>query len=385
MKRILSLSLFAGLVAVLGGCPIYSDNSSDYRVCDGSQCYDCPNNVYSSACVPWQCGTSLDCPSGYYCGGSGSCVSGSGGEDGGFYSTGDDAGSASTCSTPSDCSSGYNCGANGTCDPGDCTTSGCPSGWECVLENGAAVCAQSLSTATDSGSPTTSEDSGGSTSTDAGLACQQSSECVAPDGGGSGSLCLDGTCVAPVNECSDGTQCPSGDKCVQGACTATCGGSVACPTGYACDQTNGVCTGNPAPCESNPSVCASGTVCSQNHCVAPCGTGGTCPSNEQCLQGGCVPDQEPLFTCTTDGSQDNCAPGSVCLHHSCYIACSADAGADASTACQSADQFNQCKPVTTSSGTYDVCGSSTNLGSQCDPTSGLACPNSGVCIDGYCH
>jgi hypothetical protein len=32
-----------------------------------------------------------------------------------------------------------------------------------------------------------------------------------------------------------------------------------------------------------------------------------------------------------------------------------------------------------------VCGSSTNLGSQCDPTSGLACPNSGVCIDGYCH
>jgi len=34
---------------------------------------------------------------------------------------------------------------------------------------------------------------------------------------------------------------------------------------------------------------------------------------------------------------------------------------------------------------YDVCGSATNLGSDCDPTIGKNCPGTGVCIDGYCH
>jgi hypothetical protein len=47
--------------------------------------------------------------------------------------------------------------------------------------------------------------------------------------------------------------------------------------------------------------------------------------------------------------------------------------------------FPLCKPVTTSSGTYDVCGSSTNLGNQCDPTQGMNCSGSEVCIDGYCR
>jgi len=36
---------------------------------------------------------------------------------------------------------------------------------------------------------------------------------------------------------------------------------------------------------------------------------------------GVRPNQDPQFTCTTDGAQDACASGSICLHHSCYIAC----------------------------------------------------------------
>jgi hypothetical protein len=380
MKRALCLSLFAGLVAVLGGCPVYSDSSGDYRVCDGSQCYDCPNDVYSSACVPWQCGSSLDCPSGFYCGGDGTCVTNGTYEDGGIFSSGPDASTGSSCSQPGDCSPGYNCGANYSCSPGDCSTSGCPNGWACVLEGGAAVCAPTATGGVDSG---TFVDAA-SPPVDAGPACQQSSDCALVDGGG-GYLCLDGVCVAPVNQCSDGTQCQAGEKCVQGACTPTCGGSVTCPTGYSCDEKNGVCTGNPTPCGGDAGTCSGGTVCSQDHCVAPCGGGGVCPSNEMCLQGGCVPVEQPVFFCAQDGVQDACAIGSICLHHSCYIACNADAGADAANGCQSADQFNQCKSVTTSSGTYDVCGSSTNLGSQCDPTTGVSCPSAGVCIDGYCH
>jgi hypothetical protein len=126
-----------------------------------------------------------------------------------------------------------------------------------------------------------------------------------------------------------------------------------------------------------------GTVCAQNHCTAPCGDGGACPSGEECLQGGCVPNQNPQFVCATDGVQDACKSGSICLHHSCYIACAADGGANA---CQSAAQFNECKPVTASGGTYYVCGSATNLGNECNPMSGQLCANpAAVCIDGFCH
>jgi hypothetical protein len=99
------------------------------------------------------------------------------------------------------------------------------------------------------------------------------------------------------------------------------------------------------------------------------------------VEGGCTPDQQPVFTCGTDGVQDNCQAGSICLRHSCYIACSADAGADA---CKNADKFNQCKAVTTTSGTHNVCGSTDNLGTDCDPTQGKNCATPLICIDGYC-
>jgi hypothetical protein len=102
-----------------------------------------------------------------------------------------------------------------------------------------------------------------------------------------------------------------------------------------------------------------------------------------CVDNGCIPDQKPVFLCATEGVQDACAQGSICLHHACYIACSADAGDGGG--CQSADQFNVCKQVTTGSGTYSVCGSSANLGNQCDPTTGRACTSPAICIDGYCR
>ncbi|HEY2511237.1 MAG TPA: hypothetical protein VGI39_10285 [Polyangiaceae bacterium] len=339
MKRILSLALFGAVAAVLGGCPIYSDNNG---------------GPYSEP-YPSGCDTNRDCPTGYVCGydsyGDQTCIPGPTADAGSY--------DASTSS---------------------CETTGCPAGEVCELLNTTYTCVSTQPTP-DAGPPDTSTPDAGS------VACQTNADCASTPG----ALCLDGVCVAPPNQCFDGTQCPAGDKCVAGACTPSCNpavdaGAGSCPTGYACTSvgdggSDSVCTGNPTPCEGNPSGCVNGTVCSQNHCVAPCGPGNSCPAGEVCVQGGCVENQIPTFTCDKDGVQDACASGSICLHHSCYIACDPDAGAGA---CKSADQFNECKAVTTSNGTWNVCGSSTNLGSDCSPTQ--ACTSSAaVCIDGYCH
>ena len=108
-------------------------------------------------------------------------------------------------------------------------------------------------------------------------------------------------------------------------------GASSCPTGYPALTSTTLelwrLHRQPDAVRGEPERLPDGTVCSQNHCVAPCGTGGTCPAGEQCVQGGCVPTEQPLFTCPTDGVQDACASGSICLHHSCYIACDPDAGA----------------------------------------------------------
>jgi hypothetical protein len=375
----------------MAGCPVYSDNSGTYRSCDGQTCWSCPTqngpNGYGgyeqSQCTPWNCNSDLDCPGGYYCGANATCLSID--DDAGVPAATVDASTplSSGCGKPSDCQSGYTCGAGGACELGDCSVTGCVSGYVCELENATLQCVS------EAPAPTPVFDAG---TFDSGtVACQSSSDCST-----TGALCLDGQCVAPADQCFDETQCSSGDRCVAGACTPTCAGGSSCPTGYSCtnlDAGPAVCSGNPAPCEANPSICGVGAVCSQNHCVAPCGTGGSCASGSECIQGGCVPNQLATFTCENDGVQDACASGSICLHHLCYIACNPDAGAgdasadgEASTGCPSENDLNECKLVSESGTGYYVCGSSTNLGDQCNPTTGLACANpSSVCIDGFCY
>lgn len=339
--------------SMLAGCPIYPDHG-DYRVCTSDGCYDCPNNYYSYDCDPWQCSGTYDCPTGYSCQYN-ACV----------YSGGPQP-SGTSCTSPSDCPSGDNCGTDDVCHPGDCSASGCPSGYICKLAGGAVSCV-----------PDGTNGDGSSFS-----GCNNDSECASL---GAGSKCLDGSCVAPADQCSDATQCPNGEDCVAGACTPKCSGSEPCPTGYSCDTSKGVCTGNPTPCGDLGGSCGAGLTCVDEHCVTPCGAGNSCPTGDVCVDNGCIPDQRPQFVCDTNGelgtgAANKCATGSLCLHHNCYISCAGDAGS-----CTGADQFNVCKNVSESGNTYAVCGSSSNLGSDCDPTQQQNCPNPQVCIDGYCR
>jgi hypothetical protein len=357
MKRAVSFVLFGLGSAALFGCPIYPADR-DHRLCIDDDCYACPDPYYSSACTPLSCDGDRDCPSDHTCTSDHRCV----------YTSGAPAGSSSGgvtgCAHPAQCPPETTCGADNQCHRGDCSTTGCPSGYVCRLDSGSGGKPACMPIGADGG--------GGSSST-----CRSDKDCPSP----TGSRCLTGSCVAPQDQCADATQCPGKNaQCVDGACTPSCNANTPCPTGYSCDAAKGVCTGNATPCTSG-AQCAAGKTCVQEHCVEPCGAGGTCGAGLKCVDGGCTPDQRPVFTCAIDGAQDSCQPGSICLRHSCYIGCSADAGEGA---CKSADNFNQCKPVTTSSGTYDVCGSTSNLGTECDPTQNKACTSGLICIDGYC-
>ena len=60
MKHLALCLAVLGVAAVLGGCPVYS-SSSDYRVCNDTGCFDCPDPSYSGMCVTWSCSSDSDC------------------------------------------------------------------------------------------------------------------------------------------------------------------------------------------------------------------------------------------------------------------------------------------------------------------------------------
>lgn len=195
---------------------------------------------------------------------------------------------------------------------------------------------------------------------------------------GTGWACVSGFCADPVDQCSDQTQCATG-KCAEGKCTPACATDADCKGGYGCDTMIGLCTVPLKPCTITNDCGSAVDVCVDGTCV-PRSVLGTCPSGEVWVDNGCISDQSATFVCDVDGMQDNCAMGSICLHHNCYISCAPPNA----NACDVSPSFNICKTVTTSSGMHEVCGSNENLGNECDPTQGINCAPGKICIDGFC-
>jgi hypothetical protein len=275
-----------------------------------------------------------------------------------------------TCAIASDCSPGFTCGRDGRCTTAACDTVGCSNGFVCSVSAGMASCVKPL--VPDAGPPTPPFSG-----------CRKTSDC---SDAGANAKCLSGVCTATADQCSDATQCHSGQLCVEGTCTASCSATRTCPIGFACDEPKGVCSKNPGSCSASTACRDSSTTCVQERCVPRCGTNSMCAADLICVDGGCIPDERPVFSCSTDGERGtgksgSCAFGSICLRKSCYIACD-PAAADA---CVSADTFNSCKSVTTVSGPHNVCGSSKTLGSECDVAMNRSCAGGLVCIDGYCR
>jgi hypothetical protein len=404
MKRVL-VGITILSAALVAGCPIYSDGGN-YRVCSSGSCYDCPDTTYSDACIPWQCSSADDCGGyPYACDlATNQCYLG------GYSSTQDaaapvafDSGTSFYCSNSSQCGVGGVCGRDQACHYGDCGTFGCSAGYSCWIRGGVATCAAIDASATGPfyDAATTSFDAslfGDGTVVDAQttdaagdagdaspmvVSCNDDSTCT-------GGRCIDGQCVATSRLCSDSTQCAGNahgedEKCVNGVCTTTCSAANPCAIGYGCDLTRGLCIQNPTACVFQTD-CTGGTLCVEGHCTAPCeiADGGdaatSCPANEVCVNGGCIPDQRATFTCVNNGytgpAANQCDANQVCLHGDCYASCSVDGGGCAAG--------ETCTEVTILQGTFAVCGNGTNLGSQCDPETGVLCPPGGVCVDGYC-
>lgn len=349
MRRFAPL-LSLGLASVaLAGCPIWSGDANS----DGY--YTTTSSTGSNTCF-----SADDCPSGQTCGVDHVCIpfestggSGTGGSGTGASGTGG-AGGASViwCGNPADCAATETCGPDGTCEPGGCDVVGCVFGYLC--DAGTNLCVPE--------NP---------------AACGADSDCAEF---GTSFKCVSGVCTPPQDQCFDQTQCPSGDVCADGKCVPSCSGTDTCSGSYTCDSSLGLCTVPASACTITNDCGGPDAVCVDGACV-PRSDGPLCPDGFVWAENGCIPNQSAFFVCSIDGMQDACAAGSICLHHSCYISCEPPN----QNACSALPSFDQCKSVTTPSGSHQVCGSASNLGDECDPTAGVECQAGLVCIDGYCQ
>jgi hypothetical protein len=386
MKRT-SLLGFVGLLAsVVAGCPIFGNETSSSQACVGDTCgsgfpagchqpSDCLQNETCGAdgqCHTGDC-TSAGCVGGLSCvvnpdthtatcqeTSSSSSGTGAGGTGGGTSSssTGTGAGGSKPvyCGHPADCAVGETCTSDGTCKAGDCNANPCIFGYDCQADG---TCKSPNAAACD---------------VDADCSAVAGSICIAGHKGG-------GTCTQPSDQCFDQSQCDSGDKCVGGRCTVGCVANSECRDGFACDTTLKACVKAVKGCTITNDCGSANSVCVGGACV-PRSTGGTCTNPDDVwAENGCIPNQAPTFTCVQDGVQDACQASSICLHHSCWISCDPVT----MSPCSSQAILNQCKPVTSISGQYNVCGTSQNLGNACDPTANKACTSPGqICVDGFC-
>jgi hypothetical protein len=380
MKRSLgALGLFFS-AALVSGCPVYS------------------NNV-----LPAECFYATDCAPGYRCAPGGYCVEapphGGSGADGGTADVASDAGDTASetgdaasesgdgasldtvvdtaprdaspegstdappagdagpvvfCGSPNDCAPVDTCGADGTCHRSNCLATPCINQFQCGITSSGPACVRASS-----------------------KGCGADRHCLASE------RCIDGTCTAVAELCTDRSQCGAGKACADGRCTTTCTTDGQCAPGFLCRTALGICGAKARACLQTNDCGDPGQVCVDGGCVPRCGAVGACGAGGGagiCVDNGCVPGAKLAVECDGQGTQAGCAAGSICLHRHCYVSCAQDGGG-----CAAQSSTPVCKMVTVASASYAVCGTTETLGSECDITAARACAAGSTCIDGYCR
>jgi hypothetical protein len=344
-KRFVALAAALLSAAFAIGCPVYSDNNYGTIGC-----------YYAS-----------DCPVGYLCS-AGYCVVAPpiNRRDAATDAVGPDAaadapssgdGAASVfCANPNDCKADETCSADGACHSGDCSTVACINQFQCAV-----------------------------VSSGTGVACvhADSQACGADHQCAKTARCVDGRCTALADLCTDRSQCPSGSACVDGKCIAACTTDSQCPSGSLCRLALGVCDAKAKACTITHDCGSGDMVCVDGGCVPRCGAVGSCSDGgaSACVDNGCIASQMHLDACGADGSTTGCGAGQICVHHACYTSCAAPNA----TACAAVAATPLCKTVTVGTATFSICGTTTTLGSECDPTADKACAGGKTCIDGFCR
>ena len=102
---------------------------------------------------------------------------------------------------------------------------------------------------------------------------------------------ITGCPMPPPAECTTDADCPAGETCVDGVCTAVepeCETDADCPEGQVCQE--GECVEAGPECETDAD-CPEGQVCQEGECVQAgpeCMTDADCEEGEVCEEGECV-------------------------------------------------------------------------------------------------
>ena len=302
------------------------------------------------------------------------------------------------------------CGATG--DTTSCSDKGkdCPSGEVCTNGQCAASCLDGQvycgKKCIDPKTDVTFCGATGTTTTceDVGVTCPSGQKCT---NGSCAASCLDGQvycggkCVDPNSDvtfcgatgttttCENaGVTCPSGQKCTNGECAASClDGQIYCG-GKCVDPNSDVtfcgATGTTTTCENAGVTCPSGEKCTNGKCAASCLDG------QVYCGGNCVDLQTDNYNCGACGTQ--CPSGQACVNGTCSTSC-----ASGTTNCGGKClNFSDLHLASCTTCATNYCDTDNNKANGCesnakgtDPKNcgscGTSCKSGEACVDGVCQ
>lgn len=368
---------------------------------DGAACYKADGNP--GVCgQTGQCSTNADCDNQPKCRQSGStcydeveaCVNGQCIKQSAAIAGGQCLPPGDTCTKPKvcrvhcDCPSSQGC-INGKCETVQgrsyicCTDPQCAPGTVCYKpDDSVATCGGSTSGCkSDADCPAGSCQDVGTSCEETKFACDtQSGKCVPNRFRLQNSLCEQnqGRCLPAAASCQVACDCPQGQGCVNGRCSAStkayCCGRAGCPAGQACTDTSG----NVSTCKSAAS-CQSNADCGNAYCTQQ---GNDClPTKPVCMNGQCQSSAIIEKGAVCDAATGTCKPG-----------CRSDASCQKATCKQSGRLCErtlgrcvngQCQVGTSAEvGTCDsatgICKPPTTCQQVCD------CPQGSYCYQGQC-
>lgn len=278
-----------------------------------------------------------------------------------------------SCRGDFECAEGSICTDTGCVEEGCASDADCPTGTVCRdAGDGSTLCVaptEPLPIPTP-GTCTTNADCDG-----ADLICldgvctsrEEPSECTDETECASGQECVEDECRDLADTCQFNTECGPGRLCVDQRCTTACGADNPCAEGLTCDE--GFCVEPPPPtdeCSANAD-CGAGQICLSGACYDECSGDAACGDGEYCYYGRCRVDDRPNPFCVTDA---DCMSGSVCRNGACRSPC------EEAAECQAADvSLTFCLDM--------LCATTNEATSDCSQASD--CMSDQRCVDGVCR